>query len=93
MSTIQEHYEWLQETDPDKWGEFNGKLSAKKTDRSNCLTYFQRSIIKKEENGGHYDTSVGNHYILTLMVAYLGFTWQDIQADYRPALPTLTTVD
>lgn len=92
MSSIQEHYEWLHQNDPEKWGEFNGKLSAKNTDRSNCLTYFQRSIIRKEESGGHYDTSVGNNYILMLMVQYLGFTWKDIQSDNRPALPTQTTV-
>lgn len=93
MSTIKEHYDRLRHEDPNKWGEFNGKLSAKDAPSGDCLTYFQRSIINKEKSGGHVDLAVTYYWIVKLMVAYLGFTWQDIETNNRPALPTLSTID
>lgn len=93
MSSIKQHYERLHQYNPDKWGEFNGKLSAKDAPKGDCLTYFRRSVINKELAGGHVDLAVTYYWIVKLMVDYLGFTWQDIETNNRPELPTLTTID
>lgn len=91
MSTIKERYDRLRQENPEKWGEFNGRLSIKTAQSGDCLTYFQRSIINKEKNGGHIDLAVTYYWIVKLMVEYLGFTWQDIEANRRPALPEKKT--
>ncbi|MGF7217460.1 hypothetical protein GGR92_003634 [Spirosoma lacussanchae] len=90
MSTIQEHYDRLRQEDLAKWGAMNGQLASRLHMRSDCLTYFRRSILEKEaKQEERLDLSMLPAWIVRQFVDFLGFTWEDIWANHIPALQDL----
>ncbi|OIN56814.1 hypothetical protein [Arsenicibacter rosenii] len=90
MSTLQQHYERLRQTDLDRWNEMNSVLVRQSLKDGNCLIYFERSVLGKErKNPEKIDLRVLPGWILHCLVGFLGFTWEDIWSNRIPELEQL----
>lgn len=88
MTTLQQHYEHLRQTDLKSWNGMNGQLASRLHYQTDCMTYFRRSILAREEKGvDPIDIATLPAWILKQFVDYMGFTWSDIWDNMIPALP------
>ncbi|WP_020603160.1 hypothetical protein [Spirosoma spitsbergense] len=86
-TTIQEHYDALKHKDLDSWLAMHGQLAIKYHMKSDCLTYFKRSILEKESKQGEsVDISVLPYWIVKQFVDFFGFTWENISTNTIPLL-------
>ncbi|GAB3990477.1 hypothetical protein GCM10028807_17730 [Spirosoma daeguense] len=85
MNTINDHYKRLETQDKERLLAMNGILSAKWHIKSDCLTYFKRSILEKEAKGSSdIDMAVLPYFILIQFVDFFGFTWDNILTNTIP---------
>lgn len=62
-------------------------LASKFHTKSDCLNYFKRSILEKEEKKKmEIDMAVLPHFIAKQFVEYFGFTWDNIDNNVIPPL-------
>ncbi|KAB7728047.1 hypothetical protein F5984_20040 [Rudanella paleaurantiibacter] len=84
MKTIQEHYKRLRHTDLDRWNEMNATLARQSINAdSNCLMYFERTVLRKERAGG-VDLRTLPFAIADALVTFLGFSLADIRSNTIP---------
>ncbi len=87
MSTLQQHYERLRQTDREKWNKMNAALAFQGLHGSNCLVNFEGTILRKERaHPEKLDLRVIPFHIADVLVGFLGFTWDDIRANRIPDL-------
>jgi len=87
MSTLQEHYDALRQRDQEQWLAMHGQLAIRLHMKSDCLTYFRRSILEKEaKQEDKIDLSVLPYWIVKQFVDFFGFSWEDIDNNTIPAL-------